>query len=83
MAEKRPRGLRPWLDDIQLDDSGKYAYQGSHMKFSGGDGGDGAYRAFRLKLGVCAVLLAGCKPGGPNPPDDKQVRTDPGISSMQ
>ncbi len=55
MADKKPHGLRPWLDDIQLEDSGQYAYKGSHMKFSGDDA---AYRAFRVKLGVCAALLA-------------------------
>ncbi len=63
MTEKKPRGLRPWLDDIQLDGSGKYAYKGSHMKFSG----DEAQRKrFLWRLGlpmagaaVCTVA-AGC-----------------------
>ena len=55
MGEKKPRGRRPWLDEIKLEDSGQYAYKGSHMKFAGDDD---AYRAFRLKLGVLASLLA-------------------------
>jgi hypothetical protein len=63
MADRKPRGLRPWLDDIQLDGSGKYAYKGSHMKFAG----DEAQRKrFLLTLGlsmggaaVCTVA-AGC-----------------------
>lgn len=56
MAEKKPRGRRPWLDDMQLDDSGEYAYKGSHMRFAGDEA---ASRAYRLKLGaLSAVLLA-------------------------
>ena len=63
MAEKKPRGLRPWLDDIQLDGSGKYAYKGSHMKFAGDET---QRKRFLLTLGlsmggaaVCTVA-AGC-----------------------
>lgn len=63
MAEKKPRGLRPWLDDIQLDGSGKYAYKGSHMKFSGDEA---QRRRFLLSLGLCmggaavCTVAAGC-----------------------
>ena len=56
MDDKKPRGRRPWLDEIRLEDSGQYAYKGSHMKFAGDDD---ACRVFRLKLGVLsAVMLA-------------------------
>ena len=57
MADKKPRGRRPWLDEIQLGGDGQYAYRGSHMKFSGDDS---AFRRFRLTLGVCTALLAAC-----------------------
>jgi len=57
MAEKKPRGRRPWLDDIQLDGSGKYAYKGSHMKFSG----DALQRKRYLwRLGVYMGGAAAC-----------------------
>ena len=63
MAEKKPRGFRPWLDDIRLEDSGKYAYKGSHMKFSGDET---QRKRFLWRLGlsmggaaVCTVA-AGC-----------------------
>lgn len=60
MADRKPRGRRPWLDEIQLGGDGQYAYRGSHMKFSGGDE---AFRRFRLTLGICAALLAVCAVG--------------------
>ncbi len=63
MAEKKPRGFRPWLDDIRLEDNGKYAYKGSHMKFSGDET---QRKRFLWRLGlsmggaaVCTVA-AGC-----------------------
>lgn len=63
MAEKKPRGRRPWLDDIRLEDSGKYAYKGSHMKFSGDEA---QRRRFLLTLSLCmggavaCTVAAGC-----------------------
>ena len=57
MAANKPRGRRPWLDDMQLDESGKYAYRGSHMKFAGDDA---AFRRFRLFLGICTAMLVLC-----------------------
>ena len=57
MADKKPRGRRPWLDEIQLGGDGQYAYRGSHQKFSGDDE---AFRCFRLTLGVAAALVAVC-----------------------
>ena len=57
MADKKPRGRRPWLDEIQLGGDGQYAYRGSHMKF-GGD--EAALRRFRLTTGVLTACLAVC-----------------------
>lgn len=57
MADKKPHGRRPWLDEIQLGGNGQYAYRGSHQKFSGDDN---AFRRFRLTLGCFAACLAGC-----------------------
>ena len=63
MADKKPRGRRPWLDDIKLEDSGKYAYKGSHMKFSGNAL---QRKRFFLTLGLCmggaavCTVAAGC-----------------------
>ncbi len=57
MADKKPRGRRPWLDEIQLGGDGQYAYRGSHMKF-GGD--EAALRRFRLTTSVLTACLAVC-----------------------
>lgn len=57
MAERKPRGRRPWLDDFKLEDSGQYAYQGSHMKFSG----DAQLRKrFLWRLGLSMGGAAAC-----------------------
>lgn len=57
MADKKPRGRRPWLDEIQLSGDGQYAYRGSHMKFSGDDD---AFRRFRGTLGSFTAVLVVC-----------------------
>ena len=57
MADKKPRGRRPWLDEIRLGGDGQYAYRGSHMKFGGEEA---AFRRFRLTNGVLTACLAVC-----------------------
>ncbi len=63
MADKKPRGLRPWLDDIRLDGSGNYAYQGSHLQFSGDANW---FHRFKIRLGIlvgvliASAIVAGC-----------------------
>ncbi len=57
MADKKPRGRRPWLDEIRLGGDGQYAYRGSHMKF-GGD--EAALRRFRLTNGALTACLGVC-----------------------